>query len=87
MFAENPQQSAPAVAAEAPTATVTSQYIDSMETEEPPFIEDLEPENISVLRGDKFKLKAKFLGSEPLTIEWIRGKSDLLVTGACVRAA
>ena len=44
---------------------------------EPPFIEDLGPENIHVLRGKKFQLRAKFAGEPPPTIKWHKDKDIL----------
>ena len=63
------------------SANQSSQYIHAMDAEEPPFIEDLQPEVVSVLRGEKFKLKAIFVGSPPLDIQWIQGKNKLLQAG------
>ena len=45
-----------------------------MEDLEPPFIEELSPENVSVQAGKSFTLSGKFLGSQPLNVQWTRGK-------------
>ena len=44
---------------------------------EPPFIEDLSPDNIHVLRGNNFSLKAKFVGEPTPNVRWFRQKQEL----------
>ena len=49
----------------------------SSEAMEPPFIEDLSPDNIHVLRGKNFSLKAKFVGEPTPNVRWYRQKEEL----------
>ena len=44
---------------------------------EPPFIEDLSPDNIHVLKGKNFSLKAKFVGEPTPNVRWYRQKEEL----------
>ncbi len=44
---------------------------------EPPFIKDLAPDNIHVLRGKNFQLKAEFAGEPAPTVRWFRQKHEL----------
>ena len=49
----------------------------SSDVMEPPLIEDLSPDNIHVLRGKKFQLKAKFQGEPPPNVTWYLQKTEL----------
>ena len=46
--------------------------------EEPPFIEDLSPENIHVIQGGSFQLCSEFIGSPQPTVQWHRGKTEIV---------
>ncbi len=48
-----------------------------MEATEPPLIVDLQPDNVHVLRGQKFVLKAKFAGEPTPDVRWMQGKIEL----------
>lgn len=45
--------------------------------EEPPFIEDLSPENINVRQGQSFELCSEFVGDPMPKVEWHKGKTLL----------
>ena len=47
------------------------------EVMEPPFIEDLSPDNVQIVRGMDFQLKAKFVGEPTPTIKWFHDKTQL----------
>ena len=49
----------------------------SSEAMEPPLIEDLSPDNIHILRGKKFTLKAQFVGEPVPNVRWYRQKEEL----------
>ena len=49
----------------------------TLDKDEPPFIEDLSPENVQVLRGTPFQLCGKFAGEPRPHIQWLKGKKEL----------
>ena len=46
--------------------------------DEPPFIEDLQPENVLVLCGQPFELHAQYVGWPEPEVTWLRGKKELV---------
>lgn len=57
-----------------------SNELNSQHCDEPPLIEDLQPENINVLRGSEFRLMAKFCGHPTPRDKWCKG-SEVLILG------
>ena len=49
----------------------------TLDKDEPPFIEDLSPENVQVLRGTTFQLRGKFAGEPRPHIQWTKEKKEL----------
>ena len=49
----------------------------SSDVTEPPFIEDLNPDNIQVLCGRKFQLRGKYAGEPAPLVKWYRDKTLL----------
>ena len=47
-----------------------------------PFIDDLQPENVHMLRGSELVLTAKFSGNPLPKVDWYHG-GDLLLPGDC----
>ena len=79
---ETTQSRAQAVEPQAPDNVQEAESRDPRASEElePPFIEDLSPDNIHILRGNRFQLCVKFLGDPAPTVQWFRQK-DLLTPG------
>lgn len=49
--------------------------------DEPPLIEDLQPENVSLVRGSEFQLIAKFWGQPVPQVKWYKGTEPLTQGG------
>ena len=64
---------------EATTAPATRDHRLSLtlDKDEPPFIEDLSPENVHVLQGTSFQLRGKFAGEPRPHIQWTKDKREL----------
>ena len=59
-----------------PVAPVSTVVADN-QPDEPPFIEDLQPENVCILRGRGFTLTGKFVGWPMPEVTWQRGRRVL----------
>lgn len=44
---------------------------------EPPFIEDLSPEDVHIIVGGHFSLRVKYIADPPPDIKWFRDKKEL----------
>ena len=53
------------------------QLMDVMETEEPPLISDLQPENLNTLRGSEIRLTSSFVGIPLPEAVWFRDTEQL----------
>ena len=51
------------------------------EAEEPPFIEDLSPDNVQIVRGAEFTLKGKFIAEPSPNVRWFKDKTELETGG------
>lgn len=50
----------------------------SMSLKEPPFIEDLQPDNLHILAGMEIELVAQYVGTPILYAKWLKGGDQLI---------